>query len=187
MLDRVSFSADGVHFARYPYPGALVFPAGLVPWSEIRHVDPDATPPEIRTGSGEVLFVSAELREELRSAAAQHGVAVIGRVDVWGLLLEPFVDTEFGADHQAATIRELGEVGLDASAVQRLRDRFEARMLAYNALHWDWTHLGQADLLDAHLRRFVPRRLAIAHRRFVRLYRESMEIAALGEPGRSND
>lgn len=98
-IRRVRFLAEGIAFDRYPYPGARVHPRGLVPWSAVLEVDPATSPPELRI-AGETLFVSAELREELARAAEAHGIPVVRRVDVWGMLLDPFLDTEFDEDDQ---------------------------------------------------------------------------------------
>ncbi|WP_374774268.1 hypothetical protein OG756_15985 [Streptomyces sp. NBC_01310] len=58
------------------------------------------------------------------------------------ILLEPFVDTGFTPEGQAATLASLGEVGLGPAEVAGIREKVAPLMRAYNDLHWDWHHLG---------------------------------------------
>ncbi|MEV0192719.1 hypothetical protein AB0I39_29835 [Kitasatospora purpeofusca] len=62
-------------------------------------------------------------------------------------------------------------------------------MVPYNSLHWDWTHLDLADLLDAASAATVPERYRIALDRLPAFCARAMAIAELGhtpgEPGRS--
>jgi hypothetical protein len=179
-VKEVAFADDGIRFARYPYPGASVFPNGVAPYAAIREVDPDAAPPEVRLASGEILFVPATQRDALRRVVAERGLAIVRRVDVWDLLLEPFLDTEFDAAHEERTLEQLAETGVPRDEALRLRRRFGPRMLRYNAILWDWTHLGLSDLLDAHVGRLVLAWLPFVRRRFERLYWEAMAIAGRG-------
>ncbi|MGW2397315.1 hypothetical protein ACWCYY_12250 [Kitasatospora sp. NPDC001664] len=86
----------------------------VVPVRAVRDADPDATPPEVRTVEGETVFFPAGQRAELRAFCARHGIALLRRADVWGDLLEPFLDTVFTAEHWA---------GLEPGEVPAVRDR----------------------------------------------------------------
>jgi hypothetical protein len=177
VLKPVRFRDDGIEFPEYPYPGAAVFPSGVVADADIRDVDPWCAPPEVRLKSGEVLFVSAVQRDELERVARERSIPVVRRLDVWGLVLEPFLDTEFGPDHRERTLAQLEASGVSRREATRLRRRLGLRMLAYNALHWDWAHLGLCDVLDASLPRgWLP----FSRRRFERFYRSAMALAERG-------
>jgi hypothetical protein len=115
----------------------------------IRDADPAATPPEIRTVSGETLFVPAEQRGQLERFCRANQIPIRTRADVWSDLLEPFLDSEFTPEDDAATLRRLLRAGLTAAEVAGIRARVGPLMRAYNAIHWDGFHLGLADLLDA--------------------------------------
>jgi hypothetical protein len=124
------------------FDGTLAAPA-------IRDADPAAAPPEIRTLSRETLFVSAVQQQELEQFCRASQIPVRKRPDIWGDLLEPFVDTEFRPEYEEATRTRLNQAGLTDSEISQIRTRVGPLMLAYNAFHWDWAHLGLADLLDA--------------------------------------
>lgn len=122
---------------------------GTVGAASIRDADPAASPPEIRTESGETLFVSATQRQDLDQFCQASQVPIRKRPDVWGDLLEPFLDTQLTARQQAATLSRLHEAGLTDAEIDEIRAKVGPLMRAYNACHWDWHHLGLADLLDA--------------------------------------
>ncbi|MER7754465.1 hypothetical protein [Kitasatospora sp. NPDC097643] len=140
-----------------------VIPADLTlpPASTVRDVDPTAAPPEIRTRAGETVFVSSVHREELEAYCREHRMPVRARYDVWGDLLEPFVDTEFTPARQAATLSRLGRAGLGEARVSDIRAQVGPLMRAYNGLHWDWCGLGLADLLDAAHADWIPEELRV--------------------------
>jgi hypothetical protein len=122
---------------------------GRLAASAIRDADPAATPPEIRTLSGETLFVSATQREELERFCRASQIPVRKRPDIWGDLLEPFLDTQFTPEHEAETLSRLRQAGLTDTEIGQIRAKVGPIMLAYNAFHWDWCHLGLDDLFDA--------------------------------------
>lgn len=168
-LDQVEFGADAVVFAGYPFPGSRVHPGGAVPWAEVVEVNPEAAPPELRTAH-EVLFIHARLKDDLRRAAEAHGVPIVERVDVWDLLLEPFLDTSFKEDDQERTLSALEQNGVSRDEALRIREEVRERMLEYNSILWDWVHLGMNDLLDAH-------RVVLDEARFREFFARAQEIA----------
>ncbi|WP_280232525.1 hypothetical protein [Nocardia cyriacigeorgica] len=151
--DRVRFGDEHLSAADLPADGHEVSAA------DIRDADPAAIPPEIRTRTGITLFVSATQRAELGGFCAAHSIPIVRRFDVWAELLEPYLDTEFSDHDQRATIARLERVGIDADEVARIRERVGPVVDAYNALVWEWVHLGLRDLFEAATSRFVSEQL----------------------------
>jgi len=137
-----------------------VWPDKVCPKESIRDADPDDTPPSLRLKSGEVLFVTAEQKEGLRAWLKTQGLPITRHLDVWHLLLEPYIDTEYSEAHQQETHRRLDKIGLVRESVDALRTEVGPWMYRYNIVDWlwDWAHLGQSDLLDA-IQRYAPDRL----------------------------
>ncbi|WP_354638423.1 hypothetical protein [Kitasatospora camelliae] len=129
--------------------GGLAGPTAL-PVAAIRDADPSAAPPEIRTRAGETVFLAAAQAGRLEEFCRDHGIPLRRRPDVWADLLEVFLDTGFPPEHHAATAARLARLGLDAAATARIRAEVAPLMHRYYAVHWEWHHLGLADLLDAH-------------------------------------
>ena len=164
--------------------GASVFPSGRVSWTEVREVEPKAFPPELRTRRGETLFVTGKQREDLAKHADAVGVEVRRSLDVWGLLLKPFLDTSFDPPEVARINEVLESLGISGTLRERVRRRIGPLMRAFNLDSglWEWTHLGLDDLLAAingapiiHDKRLVP-----DPARRARLYRWAMAIAERG-------
>ncbi len=171
-IDDVRFAPGAVVFHAYPFPGARVHNSGEVAWSEVDEVDLEAAPPEVRV-RGETLFVSATRKDELRRAALEHGVPDVPRVDVWDLLLEPFIDTVFDDADQERTLGRLEQNGISHAEAEAIRATVREPMLAYNSLIWDWVHLGMYDLLSAHLHV----RRTVSEAAFADFYRWAQQIA----------
>lgn len=181
MLGQAHFSAAGVAFESYPFRSAYVFPAGVLPLQAIREVLPNAIPPELRTHTGEVLFVAAEQKTQLITWAAEHGLACVRRIDTWSLILEPYLDTEFSVAEQQATLAQLEKCGISAAECEALRAEVGAAMMAYNfqSMLWDWVHLGLYDLLCALSGHPFPKH-RLNDDRFTHFYRRAMELAERG-------
>ena len=176
-MTTVSFGSSHIEFARYPFWPASVRRSPRVDHDLVRSVDPTTAPPEVVLHSGETLFVDAPQRSELEREVARGKLTVERRADVWGLVLEPFLDTEFDPEHHERTVAMLNEIGLPPPRVEELRARFSGPMLRYNSIMWDWIHLGLYDLLQAHVgARMLPWRRA----EYRALYWLGMELADLG-------
>ena len=147
----VVLAEEHISFLRYDFRGATVHPAGKVTAEQVRDADWKAMSPEIRTTSGETLFLPRAQRAELERFCVRNGVARRFRFDAWGDLLEPFLDTRFEPDEERATLTRLHEAGFSAREVTEIRRRLTPLMHAYNfnAMVWEWAYLGLADLLNA--------------------------------------
>lgn len=163
------FTQTGIQFEQYPFPAASIHPDQLLPWAAVSEVVPGA-PPEIRTQAGEVLFVSAVQTDELFAAATAAGILTVRCVDVWDLILMPFLDTVFDEARHERVLLQLAANGISRAECQTIRDRVRQPMLQYNALYWDWVHLGLYDLLNAH-------QSLLSQQSFQALYWEAMAIA----------
>lgn len=178
------FTGDGIEFRHYPFPPASVYRRGRIPYSQIRDFDPSAAPPEIRTVAGETLFISAEQKEELTQAATAAGLTIYRRVDVWDMLLEPFLDTEFSDEHEEQTLALLEKHGITRSETSSIRTSVAQKMLSYNSIAWEWCHLGLYDVLLAMktpwdgLSLFGKR----GTKRYQSFYWHAMELADRGLP-----
>lgn len=150
---------------------------GTLAAAAIQDADPAATPPEIRAKSGETLFTSAVQRQDLERFCQASQVPIRKRPDVWGDLLEPFIDTQLTPQHEAATLGRLHQAGLTDAETGQIRTKVRPLMLAYNAFHWDWYHLGLADLLDAAATARLPEQLRAGLGETTSFYASAMGIA----------
>ena len=177
----VTFGPDHIVFAAYEFPWASVHPHGVLPASHVRDASMGGRP-EVRTDSGETLFLSRDDAAGLAEFCLRHGIADVVRFDVWGNLLEPFLDTEFSAEASAATCARLHSVGLSQDVIDSIRARLTPLMHAYNldSMLWEWADLGLYDLLRALNGELVPASLAASLGDPAEVYRWVMEIADHG-------
>jgi hypothetical protein len=165
-------------------PGALVlegypFPRGerraRIPAEALGEVCVGWFPPTVRTREGEYLFIPAEQAGELAAFASQHGIPYVRRNDVWSLILEEFLDTEFPPELQEGTLRFLESNGVSRAETQAMRELVGKRMLALTVATWEWQHYGLHDVLSA-MRPFT----FTTGWSFSRFYEESMRLADRG-------
>ena len=179
---KLTFDQEFVSFHNYPFPGSSIHPRGKVTAGSIRDVDPDAYPPEIRTRDGETLFVPRARQTDFQKFIGDQSLKVVQRPDVWSLILDPFLDTEFTAELQELTFERLAEFGLTRDQVQQTRDQVESAMLSYNQPFGEWRHLGLFDML--HAMRSTLTISSLIHRispeRYARFYWDAMQMAELG-------
>lgn len=145
----IYFTNTHIRFNSYPFKMSTLSQHGRLPYTDILDVDPRQAPPEIRTIRGETVFIPATVRDQFQAEIAGHRWPTVYRVDVWALLLEPFLDTVMSDDHQANTLKLLEMCHLSQPDVATIRQAVGSAMLSYNSMMWDWVHLGLYDLLMA--------------------------------------
>ncbi|MBB4742507.1 hypothetical protein BJY16_005966 [Actinoplanes octamycinicus] len=167
--EAVRIGADGVTLAWPRFSPEVRYSGRFIPWSRVRDMDPEAFPPELRLRNGRTVFLARAHAADLAAAP----VKVRKRVDVWGALLEPFLDTEYGAETDAICAHRLHSCGFSDREIQRIRRRVRRRMTTMTLLTWEWGGYGHSDVLLA-----TSRAPGFAYRRFRRW---ADAIAARGE------
>lgn len=162
-------------FPWYPFAPASVRRERRLDARRIWAWNPDSSPPALYVDAVESIFVSAEHQDELTAWCDRLSVPKRRPRDVWSFLLEPYLDTEVTPECLARVDGQLRECGFSRAEIASLRARVSRRMLAYNALVWEWVHLGHYDVLHAMhsfsfpwtFRRFYWHSMAVAFRGFV--------------------
>ncbi len=147
---KVTFYKDKILFKEYPFKVASVYTRpelGVEEISEIRtHL---RWPPEVVTKDKEVLFIPKNEVINLRLFAKINNIPDMHRNDVWGCLLEPYLDTQVSELMEKRIIQSLKKDGFTDEEITDIRGRIEKRMLQYNGIVWEWVHLGHFDALQA--------------------------------------
>lgn len=169
----VTFGDDSITFRSYPYPGASVYPSGVVGAAEVAELVSNFRPPALHTRGGEFLVLPADCLEAARGFAERHGIPVVRRVDVWALILEPFMEASVDRAERRQMREVLARCGLSPLRVFLLRWRTSFRVEFLHCVHFRWQHYGLADVLDSMTTLRSPRLLA-------RFYRRATKITALG-------
>lgn len=149
-LGQVTIGQSTITFTDYPFEPSIAFNQATFKPSDIDNIDPTGYPPTIKVGD-ELLFVSAKQKDELIKFAANNNIKTVDRLDIWGWILEPFLDTEFTTETDQRMTSLLENYGLTTDKVKALRAEVETQMLKYNfdTMLWEWGRLGFSDVLKA--------------------------------------
>ncbi len=174
---------DALEFLSYPYPPSRLYPSGKLTLDQVKEINLDMAPPQVQTLYGEILFLPATCKEELQQWAQKNELPIISRLDVWDLLLEPFLDTEFRKEDQERTLRLLEECGISRDESASLRQFVSQAMMDYNftSMLWDWCHLGLSDVLDAFHGHLAGRKHRLPSDEYESFYWRAMGLATRGK------
>ena len=144
---KIRLEATQFIFGEYPF--ALVTTASRKPIAaqDIWEYLPNRHPMEVVTKGREVVFIGDADKEAWIVWAKEQGIPSADRLDIWALLNEPFLDTVFPLEMQEHTLDRLEENGLNRKEVKGIRQKVQSHMLMYNAILWEWQHLGHYDVL----------------------------------------
>lgn len=152
MVDLGAFSIDPdkIRIEHYPFEPSKVYGSVELFPQNIINIDVSARPLTLRTCDELIFFPATEI-EKLSKFALAHQIPVVERVDIWGWLLEPFLDTEYTEEtHQKLAIL-LSKYGLGETQVLLIRNEVATQMFKYNfdTMLWEWCCLGANDVLRA--------------------------------------
>jgi hypothetical protein len=149
-LGEVTFDIESLTFKNYPFDNSFVAVNSKITRKDIVNICIRSAPPAIRVGN-ELIFISAEHKEELAAFADRNKISFSDRVEVWDWILEPFLDTEFTKEHKERLYGLLEKYDLDRQNVDRLRETVKEQMMKYNfdTMLWEWGMFGALDVLQA--------------------------------------
>ena len=172
---KVEFGEGTLTILGYPFEPSMAYGNKVFNATEIEEVQLKSLPPAIKTGN-ELIFISAGYKEQLSKFATDNNIAIVERADIWGWILEPFLDTEFTDDMSIRLDKLLDEYGQGEEKVASIRKEVGEQMMKYNfdTMLWEWTHLGAFDVLSA-------MRAKYNREEFREFYARVMEIALLNK------
>jgi hypothetical protein len=149
-LGRVTFGTDSLTFKNYPFDNSFAFANSKITAQDIVNVCIKSAPPTIRVGN-ELIFISAEHKNDLELFANRNKIILFDRVELWNWILEPFLDTEFTSEHKERLYNLLEKYDLTRQAVDHLRKTVKEQMMKYNfdTMLWEWVMFGALDVLQA--------------------------------------
>ncbi|MCL2348888.1 MAG: hypothetical protein FWC50_11595 [Planctomycetaceae bacterium] len=147
---QITVGDDFLKIENYPFEPSIAFRQTIFRPDQIDDIDFKFCPPVIRI-NGELIFLTAEKKSELERFAKKNNVRMVERQEIWGWILEPFLDTKFTPERDQKVTQVLEGYGLTADKVKSLRAEVEIQMLKYNfdTMLWEWCDLGIYDVLCA--------------------------------------
>jgi hypothetical protein len=164
---------DFLQIDDYPFQPSIAYGQTKIFVDTIDEIDIDSYPPTIKVND-ELIFLTFEKRDELKAFARRNDIRTVKRPDIWGWILEPFLDIEFTKETDERLTRLLNEYGLTKETVDSIRKEVKTQMLKYNfdTMLWEWGGLGAEDVLKA-------MRTKYDEEDFKEFYNKVMKIALL--------
>jgi|GEM_PF-2860037 hypothetical protein len=138
----------GFSFGRYQFPFGTMKGRSTLPFAEVDEIRLNTIPVTALVNGNELIFLTGLEKDPIREAADRHGIPVRQPLDVWELLGEEFLDTEYDDEHKERTLLTLAQAGILREEVQRIRKRLRLRMLPWTYYVMDWIYCGQYDILN---------------------------------------
>lgn len=172
-IGEVEVGTDFIVLRDYPFAPSSAYPSRRIEAKEIRDMSLLSAPPNMQVGD-ELLVLTAEKEEELKTFAQRNKVPIVDRPQIWEAILEPFLDTEYIKKAHRKSMDYLKKYGLSNKKVQELRDEVEEQMIKYNieTMLWEWLFLGLSDVLRAMQAKYGPAK-------FEAFYQKVMALALL--------
>ena len=152
---QLKIESDYLEIDGYPFQPSIAYGQTKISSDMIDEIDIESYPPTIKV-KDELIFLTSEKRNELKEFAHRNNIKAIKRPDIWGWILEPFLDTEFTQETDERLTRLLSEYGLTKEIVSSIRKEVKTQMLKYNfdTMLWEWGGLGAEDVLKAMLTKY---------------------------------
>lgn len=119
----------------------------LLPFSEIKEIRINTFPITAVTHQKEVIFLPGLQQEEVEKLAFEKNLKLVEPVDIWSLICDEFLDTEFSEEEKARCRKLLEEQGISPTELEQIRKKIKTKMLLLTAVSWEWMYYGQYDVL----------------------------------------
>jgi predicted metal-dependent HD superfamily phosphohydrolase len=120
--------------------------------AEITRLDPtqirevvQGFPPMAWMKDDRVVFVRSS-PHLIRTFCETACIPITRRFDAWGLLCEPYLDTELSKEDDERNFAALKENGFEEAEVKQIRSRISFGLTTATCLTWEWQYYGLADV-----------------------------------------
>ena len=139
---------DGFTFGRYQFPFGAMKGRYTLHFAEVDEIHLNTLPVTALVNGNELIFLIGLGKDSIREAAERNSIPITEPLDVWELIGEEFLDTEYDDEHKERTFLKLAQAGLPKEEVQGIRKRLRLRMLLWTYHSMEWIYCGQYDMLN---------------------------------------
>ncbi len=149
-IGKSKITENKIEISDYPFEPSIAYPNRIIKANEIDSLSVDYGTCKIYI-SNDIIFVSAEKKEELKEFAKINKINLTKHSWNWDWILEPYLDTEFTQENEQRVLERLAENGIENKEVNQIRDEVGIQMFKYNfdTMLWNWCSLGLIDVLSA--------------------------------------
>lgn len=117
-----------------------------LPYTKIQEIRINTHPVSALTNNNELIFLRGLTSDDIESNG-KLSMKLKRRVDLWSLLLEEFLDTEFSEAERRASVEALEKAGITETEQLAIRKKFKFRFMLRTMATWEWVYYGQYDVL----------------------------------------
>lgn len=177
-----------IEFIAYPFKCSSVYKNRRLDASDIVDATENFWPDLIRTTDDELIIIGYRQEEKgehkklPRFYDENNIVLRKDVVNIWGHILEPFLDTEYSEDHLERDFQILEKHGISRSECESVRKEVNDRMIAYNftSCLWEWVNLDLYDVLKASIGVLSGEKYQLNDKDFEEFYYHAMNIGIKG-------
>ena len=143
--------ATQISVSRYPYKYATIYGKQVViPAGRITSVFSSPGEAAFILDGREIIFLAPEQKEAISTFAENNNIQTHSFPDIWGMLSDPFLDTEYTEEDRLRDYATLEKLGFSQSEVKRLRRKIRFTMYNLTFRTWEWRFYSTDDLLRAY-------------------------------------
>ena len=143
---RLEFKMDRILIENYPYKAKSCRTSLHISATEIDEVDAKRC---VLLVKDELIYLPGWPKNELCEFCSRNGIVVRERYDVWGDILDPFVDTSFTHQEIVARSSRLEAANFSSWRVSRLRWLYALPIIVFQGIAGEWTGLHHYHLLHS--------------------------------------
>ncbi len=153
LLQRLKASQCVLESDRIIFPKGYPFRQGYLKnkkelrYKKINEFRLNTNPMSVVINENEIIFLVGAHRDDCEAVAKREGIPIVVKVDVWSLICDDFLDTEFDEDYIEKAYKQLADNGLSKEEVDDIRSKIKTRMMAQTFLSLEWQYYGQYDVL----------------------------------------
>jgi hypothetical protein len=103
---KFDFNDDSIILTQgYYFRHSSIYKSQRIKACQISEVTLNTSPPSIVINNNEVIFLGYEDLDQLREFSERNSLEESERVDIWELLNQPFLDTEFSEEEKSQTLQ----------------------------------------------------------------------------------
>ncbi|MFT6707836.1 MAG: hypothetical protein ACJATF_002692 [Flavobacteriales bacterium] len=116
-------------------------------YKEINEFRLNTNPMSVLINGNEIIFLVGAHLDDCAKIAIREKIPVVEKTDLWSLICDDFLDTEFDGDYVERAKEQLVGKGFTEEEAESIRGKIRTRMLAQTYISWEWQYYGQYDVL----------------------------------------
>ena len=128
---KINIADNYIIVEEYLFEPSIALSKQIIKSSEIENIDIVNFPLTLQI-KNELIFISVELKSELIEFATNNNIPIVKRTNIWGKILEPFLDMKFDKKNLKPINILLAKWGLSYQLVTKIRKHVAMQILKYN-------------------------------------------------------